>query len=180
MSLYAIEYDRNKSKKCESHLANLLISAASSSLCVDFYATTGEAKLLLPNCHIDHLPSAQSHSKLSKLLSIEPISTYVCTQVTTADELKTIWGRYSYSSPKMYRVSESAQTVEEAALRGELVDSFQWIPLDKLFGMLDSHICILRDLHDDIGLEVLCRDNFKARLNYLVGIYLDNHALHSL
>lgn len=171
---FYVDYDRSRHDGGRNLVADMLISTAhdAEGLYVDFYAMPDELASLPPNQFVSLNSAATKPGVLSKLLNIKAISAYVCVRVDSAEQLKALWNNYSYSSPMLYRVSKAARTAREAALDDILMEKFQWASLDELAILLETNTCVFRDMHDEVGLEVLCLASVEQRIKHLISIYL--------
>jgi hypothetical protein len=128
-----IEYDRNRHADGEDRVADLLLSAATGAktLFTDLYAIGDDVDRATPNVHID--PSTPSAgSLLPRVLKIKPIDAYVCVEVKTANDLKELWKKFIYSSPKMYRVSDCHRLAKDFSLPPYLTEELQSGPIGDL------------------------------------------------
>lgn len=169
-----IEYDRNKGRAEESRMASFLLSACGDAghLYVDLYATEEDAIAISQPKYIQ---GASTHARprlFEKLFMIKPISFYVCVQVVDIVHLTAMWETFTYSSPKIYRPIQTTLCGSDSALPCHFLDNFQYLALADLSDLLQTHPCIFRDFHDEIGIEVICRDNFEDRLKDLATKYL--------
>jgi hypothetical protein len=168
-----IEYDRNRHADGEDRVADLLLSAATGAktLFTDLYAIGDDVDRATPNVHID--PSTPSAgSLLPRVLKIKPIDAYVCVEVKTANDLKELWKKFIYSSPKMYRVSDCHRLAKDFSLPPYLTEELQSGPIGDFATLLDGGPCVFRDYFDEVGLEVLCRWDFEDNVRELVAKHL--------
>ncbi len=171
---FYVDYNRNSHKDGEQYTADMLLSAADDAggLYVDFYAIPDEIAYLPPNHFVRSEIPAKSPGFFGKLLNYKTISAYVCVQVENSQQLRDIWKQYVYSSPKIYRIGKLIQPAQNAAFESTLIEKFEWAPLQELSSLLETNICLFRDFHDEIGLEVLCLESFEERVKHLISLYL--------
>jgi len=174
-----LDFDRNRQPRGERVVAEMLVSAAEGAggLYVDFYAAPDEIKRLPPDCYIEGAEPERGQGGLGRLLGVQSVSVYVCMRVSTVEQLLQLWEAFGYSSPKLYRVTDAGLDPAETPLRDELAETFQWAPLDGMYHLLNDCLCVFRDLHDEVGIEALCRPAFEERLRYLARIYLGDEVI---
>lgn len=156
--IYYIPFDRNANGQAEARMAEALYSAAdhlNARLYVDFYAVPNEINKRELNQFVDIDLTKAKRNWVSRLLSFDKVSAYVCLEINSPDHLKDVWTDFVYSNPKMYRVSE-VPTARNAALDSSLIEDFQYVPMQKLNRLLTNNICVFRDCHDEVGLEFIC------------------------
>lgn len=176
---FYLDYDRNNEINGQRKAASLLLSSAASvgPLYMDFYAIADEAKADTQNRYVECITPTAKPGVLGRIFNVKSINAYVCAQITTVEQITELWKTFIYSSPKMYRLSESARDAKEFALTGDLIESFQQVPIEDLSELLELSPCIFRDFHDDTGFEVLCRKNFENRIRDLVSTQISSRFL---
>lgn len=169
-----VDYNRQTEEAGLETLANwlLLLADGVGHLYVDTYITEDDVENLPVGSYIHASPSSTGCKLLKRIPIASPISTYACIRVSAVTDLIRLWDLTSYSSPKVYRITQVEYKRNLTVLDGELVESFQWTPIESLSSVLDANVCILRDFHDDVGLEVLCRGTFEERVNILARTHL--------
>jgi hypothetical protein len=131
----------------------LALSESTGSLYIDMYIASEDIDSLPAGTVYFDPPTPPRKSLLNKLLPISAISLYVCVEIKIFADMIEIWGKFAYSSPRLYRILSSDLANKNVALKSPYVESFQWLPLGNFASLLGENICIFRDLHDEIGVE---------------------------